>query len=97
VDKFWEVHIYASAYLVLSQSTSYPILLIAVALASIGFGIFHPISFCAVARGSKTSTSLVKEMGTFTAIGDTGKDKHCVSFFLSNSKSSSFSINYFTA
>jgi MFS transporter, FSR family, fosmidomycin resistance protein len=67
------IGIYASAYLVLSQSTSYPILLIAVALASIGFGIFHPISFCAVARGSKTSTSLGKEMGTFTATGDIGR------------------------
>ena len=67
------IGIYASAYLVLSKATSNPILLIEVALASIGFGIFHPISFCAVARTSKTSASLGKEMGTFTATGDIGR------------------------
>jgi predicted MFS family arabinose efflux permease len=67
------IGVYAAAYLVLSQSTSYIILLIAIALASFGFGIFHPVAFCAVARSSNSSSNLGKEMGTFTATGDIGR------------------------
>ncbi|MBA3723937.1 MAG: MFS transporter [Candidatus Levybacteria bacterium] len=41
-------------------------------LASIGFGLFHPIAFALVSRFSDKETR-GREMGNFTAIGDVGR------------------------
>ena len=47
-------------------------LTVSFALASIGFGLFHPIAFALVANGSSTQ-DVGNRMGHFTAIGDLGR------------------------
>lgn len=66
------VLLYSAAFLIVAWAGGYAALLAAFALASLGFGIFHPVAFSAVAR-SAAAEELGKRMGTFTAVGDIGR------------------------
>jgi len=63
---------YSCSFLILAFSPGFLVLAGAFILASIGFGIFHPVSFSLVARISKPN-ELGRKMGSFTAIGDIGR------------------------
>lgn len=63
---------YSFAFVLAGFSPGFPVLVIAFAVASVGFGVFHPISFALVAHGS-TPKDIGRKMGNFTAIGDIGK------------------------
>ena len=60
------------SFLILAFSPGFPTLAGAFILASIGFGIFHPVSFSLIARISKPN-EIGRKMGSFTAIGDIGR------------------------
>lgn len=64
--------LYSAAFLIVAWARGYAALLSAFALASLGFGIFHPVAFSAVARGSAPA-ELGRRMGAFTAVGDIGR------------------------
>lgn len=61
----------ALSFFIMFFAQSYFLVLLAFLMGSIGFGIFHPLAFAAVAKtnGSK----LGREMGNFTANGDIGR------------------------
>lgn len=60
------------AFLVLGFSSGFPVIVCAFVLASVAFGIFHPIAFAAVARQGQDG-SLGRRLGTFAATGDIGR------------------------
>jgi MFS family permease len=64
--------LYSAAFLIVAWAGGYAALLAAFALASLGFGIFHPVAFSAVARSSAPA-ELGRRMGAFTAVGDIGR------------------------
>jgi len=64
--------LYGSAFMVTGFSTGFFMLAAAFALASVGFGLFHPIGFALVAHGS-SQKDIGKKMGNFTAVGDFGR------------------------
>jgi FSR family fosmidomycin resistance protein-like MFS transporter len=64
--------LYSVAFILTAMSSGFVFLTISFALASIGFGLFHPISFALVAHRSN-KTDVGKKMGNFTAIGDFGR------------------------
>ena len=66
------IFIYCSAFFITGLSTHYLTLILAFIIASIGFGMFHPISFALIANKSN-SKNIGKNMGTFTAVGDIGR------------------------
>jgi len=68
----WAVVLYSAAFLIVGWAGGYAVLLAAFALASLGFGIFHPVAFSAVARNS-VPDELGRRMGAFTAVGDIGR------------------------
>ena len=59
------------AYLLVGLSSNFIMLLIAFLIASVGFGIFHPVAFSAIAKAN--DRNLGKVMGSFTANGDLGR------------------------
>ncbi len=63
--------LYALSFLILSAAENYILVVFVFLIASIGFGIFHPLAFSAVASSSKNNMG--KRMGTFAATGDIGK------------------------
>lgn len=59
------------SYMLMFMAKSYVWILAAFLVGSLGFGVFHPVAFAAVA---KTSTAkLGTQMGNFTANGDIGR------------------------
>jgi len=64
--------LYSVAFLLTGASSGLVGLGLAFLLASVGFGLFHPIGFALVAHGS-ASGDVGKKMGNFTAIGDFGR------------------------
>lgn len=64
--------IYSSAYILLSMSSNFLLVFVVFLLASVGFGVFHPIGFGLVAKFSEKKKR-GSEIGTFTAVGDVGK------------------------
>ena len=71
---------YGLGFLFTSLSDSYFFLILAFSIASISFGIFHPVSFSLVTRLSKKETQ-GRIMGDFMATGEFGRI--CLSGFLS--------------
>jgi MFS family permease len=63
---------YSSAFIFTGLSSSLTTLVPAFVLASIGFGLFHPISFALIANTSSPG-NLGARMGSFTAVGDIGR------------------------
>ena len=64
--------LYSVALILAGCATGLFSLTVSFALASIGFGLFHPIAFALVAHGS-SAQDVGKKMGNFTAIGDFGR------------------------
>jgi len=64
--------LYSCSFFILGFSSKFLFLVIAFILASIGFSIFHPISFALIAHISKPE-EIGRKMGIFTAIGDIGR------------------------
>lgn len=64
--------VYGLAYLGTGLSPTYGWLLLMFILGGVGFGVFHTIGFALIARWS-TKEERGKQMGNFSAIGDTGK------------------------
>ena len=64
--------LYSVALILAGCATGLFSLTVSFALASIGFGLFHPIAFALVAHGS-SAQDVGKKMGNFTAIGDLGR------------------------
>lgn len=62
---------YALGFLLLGFSSSPLTLSLAFLVSSLGFGIFHPVAFTAVAR--RSGGRIGARMGTFAASGDVGK------------------------
>ncbi len=65
------VLLYAFAFIILAAAKNYMLVVLAFIIASIGFGVFHPLAFSSVASSGKTNMG--KRMGTFAATGDIGK------------------------
>ena len=59
------------SYIMMFMAKSYVWVLLAFLVGSLGFGVFHPVAFAAVAKTS--STKLGTQMGNFTANGDIGR------------------------
>lgn len=59
------------SYILMFMAKSYAWVLIAFLVGSLGFGVFHPVAFAAVAKTSKSK--LGTQMGNFTANGDIGR------------------------
>lgn len=59
------------SYLTMFLAQSYTLVLVAFLAGSIGFGVFHPLAFAAVAKTN--GNRLGREMGNFTANGDIGR------------------------
>lgn len=66
------VLLYSFSFAITGLAKSFNYLIVAFIIGSIGFGIFHPISFALIAHSS-TKNELGKKMGSFTAIGDIGR------------------------
>ena len=66
------VLVYALAYILLSFASSFIILVPIFFLAAVGLGACHPIGFALVARLTEKKKR-GRVVGTFTALGDTGK------------------------
>jgi len=64
--------LYSCAFVLTGLSSSFSFLVLAFILASVGFGIFHPVSFSLIAHLSKPE-KIGAQMGNFTAIGDIGR------------------------
>ena len=64
--------LYSAAFILAGCSSGLWSLGVSFALASIGFGLFHPIAFALVAHAS-SAQDVGKKMGNFTAIGDFGR------------------------
>lgn len=63
---------YSLGFLILGLSSGVITVVLAFIIASIAFGIFHPLAFSAVAKASQHS-SLGRQMGVFAATGDIGR------------------------
>lgn len=63
---------YALSFFVAGLSGTFSILIFSFIIASIGFGLFHPVSFAIIANNSKKNDIGIK-MGSFTAMGDIGR------------------------
>jgi len=63
---------YAAGFVTVGFSNSFFLLTISFIIASIGFGIFHPIAFSLVSKWSDPK-KLGRAMGDFTAMGDVGR------------------------
>lgn len=59
------------SYILMFLAKSYVWVLVAFLVGSLGFGVFHPVAFAAVAKTSQTK--LGTQMGNFTANGDIGR------------------------
>lgn len=59
------------SYILMFMAKSYVWVLLAFLVGSLGFGVFHPVAFAAVAKTSQTK--LGTQMGNFTANGDIGR------------------------
>ncbi|MGE5042264.1 MAG: MFS transporter, partial [Candidatus Levyibacteriota bacterium] len=66
------VLIYAASFLLLPWASSFFTTALIFTLAGCAFGLFHPIAFALVAKLSD-KTNRGRIMGTFTALGDSGK------------------------
>jgi MFS transporter, FSR family, fosmidomycin resistance protein len=64
--------LYSLAFILASSARGGGSLTVAFMLASVGFGLFHPIAFALVAHGS-SAQEVGKKMGDFTAVGDLGR------------------------
>lgn len=64
--------LYSCAFILTGLSSGFLALVLAFVLASLGFGIFHPIGFSLVAHSSEPER-IGAQMGSFTAIGDIGR------------------------
>ncbi len=64
--------LYSLAFILAGCATGIFSLAACFALASVGFGLFHPIAFALVAHGS-SAQDVGKNMGDFTAVGDLGR------------------------
>ena len=64
--------LYSLAFVAVGLSAGFPSLVLAFGLASVGFGLFHPVGFAMVAHGSGPE-ELGRRMGGFTAVGDIGR------------------------
>ncbi|MBO7516417.1 MAG: MFS transporter, partial [Spirochaetia bacterium] len=60
-----------ASYILMFMAKSYAWVLLAFLVGSLGFGVFHPVAFAAVAKTSQTK--LGTQMGNFTANGDIGR------------------------
>lgn len=60
-----------ASYILMFMAKSYVWVLLAFLVGSLGFGVFHPVAFAAVAKTSQTK--LGTQMGNFTANGDIGR------------------------
>lgn len=63
---------YGLAYIGTGFSPNYGWILLMFIVGGVGFGVFHTIGFALIARWS-TKEERGKQMGNFSAIGDTGK------------------------
>lgn len=81
---FVAVFLYSLSFLIVGFSSGFYTLAAAFFLASIGFGVFHPIGFALVA-GTSDAKAIGKKMGNFTAVGDFGRIgiAAAVTFFVS--------------
>lgn len=66
------VLLYSIAFTITGLAKSFIYIIIAFTIGSMGFGIFHPISFALIAHSSNKN-ELGRKMGSFTAIGDIGR------------------------
>ncbi|MBS1230523.1 MAG: major facilitator superfamily 1 [Proteobacteria bacterium] len=64
--------LYSVAFILAGCASGLVSLSVSFALASIGFGLFHPIAFALVAHRS-SAQEVGKKMGDFTAVGDLGR------------------------
>lgn len=64
--------IYSCAFILTGFSSGFLFLALSFILASVGFGIFHPVSFALIAHIGKPE-KLGAQMGSFTAVGDIGR------------------------
>ena len=64
--------LYSAAFIIIGLSSGFIIITFAFVLASIGFGLFHPISFALIANNSYQN-DIGNRMGNFTAVGDIGR------------------------
>ena len=64
--------LYSVAFILAGCASGLVSLSVSFALASIGFGLFHPIAFALVAYRS-SAQEVGKKMGDFTAVGDLGR------------------------
>lgn len=76
--------LYSCSFILAGLSSGLLFLILSFVFASIGFGVFHPISFALIAHTSKPD-ELGQRMGNFTAIGDVGRIgiAACVTFMVS--------------
>ncbi|WP_148224111.1 MFS transporter [Sediminispirochaeta smaragdinae] len=76
--------LYSCAFIITGLSSGFMLLTCAFILASIGFGLFHPISFALIANSSDQN-DIGNRMGSFTAMGDIGRVgiAACVTIFVS--------------
>jgi len=63
---------YALGFGVLSASSNLIMVILAFLVASLAFGVFHPVAFSAVAKSSGNN-NIGRNMGYFAATGDVGK------------------------
>jgi len=63
---------YAGGFLLISSANGITMVFFAFLVSSLAFGVFHPVAFSAVAKGSK-SGKLGKNLGGFAATGDMGR------------------------
>ena len=64
--------IYSCAFILTGFSSGFLFLALSFILASVGFGIFHPVSFALIAHVGAPER-LGAQMGSFTAVGDIGR------------------------
>jgi len=64
--------LYGAAFILTGVSPGIALVTVSFLLASVGFGLFHPIGFALVARDG-AGKDLGRKMGGFTAIGDIGR------------------------
>jgi predicted MFS family arabinose efflux permease len=64
--------LYSCAFILTGLSSGFLALVLAFVLASVGFGIFHPVGFSLIAHISEPE-KIGAQMGNFTAIGDIGR------------------------
>ena len=68
----WALGAYGLAFVLAGLAPGFAVLAAAFLLASLGFGLFHPVAFSLVAS-SGGGAKVGKRMGDFTAVGDFGR------------------------